>query len=452
MPLNLRRQLSGNVRLALFSGFGGLIALLAFLGVYATSALNRVRYAESENTRQYILRHDRLETVRGAAYTASARLRNYLIDPDPASLPMHAQQARDLWARANNALAQYRESATPARQPLAGRLQADLEAYWRVAQKAFAMSESGRRESGYDLLDRQLGPLRVNFLATIDQIRTQDQLDMRERVRESGELLDGLHHSLLVAIVVCLLLGLGLAVLTWRYLMRLEAEARARYAESVEAAAQLESLSRRLIEVQEEERRSLSRELHDEVAQSVGALLMDLGQARKSTSPPDIDERLRSAVSLAERTLRAVRDMSLLLRPSMLDDLGLIPALNWEAREIQRRHAIQTRVDTGGLEDLDLSDEVRTTAYRLVQEALRNIARHSEATEAEIAIMRRTPHNGLRIVVRDNGKGFDPGSTKGLGLLGMQERIGRLGGNLQITSAPGQGSVFTIDIPLAPAA
>ncbi|MBS1832156.1 MAG: MCP four helix bundle domain-containing protein [Acidobacteria bacterium] len=448
MNLNLRRQLSGNIRLALLFGFGGLIALLAFLGVYATSALARVRQTESETTRQYILRHDRLETVRGAAYTASARLRNYLIDPDPAALPRHAEQARDLWARANTALAQYRQAATAARQPLAAHLQSDFDAYWNVAQEAFAMSEAQRRESGYGLLDRQLGPLRVNFLATIDQIRTQDQLDMRERVRESGELLDGLHRSLLIAIAVSLLLGLGLAVLTWRYLMRLEAEARARYAESIEAAAQLESLSRRLIEVQEQERRSLSRELHDEVAQSVGALLMDLGQARKSEPAPDLDERLRSAVALGESTLRAVRDMSLLLRPSMLDDLGLIPALNWEAREIQRRHGIQTRVDTGGLDDIELSDDVRTTAYRLVQEALRNIARHSEATEAEIAILRRAG-NSLRIVVRDNGKGFDPAKTKGLGLLGMQERVGGLNGNLQITSAPGQGSVLTIDIPFA---
>jgi signal transduction histidine kinase len=225
----------------------------------------------------------------------------------------------------------------------------------------------------------------------------------------------------------------------------LEQSAKIQYEASIQSAIELEKLSQRLLDVQEEERRRLARELHDEVGQSLGALLMDLGQARGALSNnAEVEERLRSAHSLAEGALRAVRNLSLLLRPSMLDDLGLVPALHWQARETSRRTGMDVHV-TAVDEELVLPDDHRTTIYRVVQEALQNAGRHSQAREVEIVVQRHG--DLLRIIIRDNGVGFDPSITRGLGLLGMQERISLLGGLLQIESAPGHGTILRMEIP-----
>jgi signal transduction histidine kinase len=231
--------------------------------------------------------------------------------------------------------------------------------------------------------------------------------------------------------------------------LKLESEAATRYKQSVEATAQLEQLSHRLLAVQEEERKSLARELHDEVGQALGALLMDLGQAKNSLDggSAEVLARLKAASDLGERALQSIRDISLLLRPSMLDDLGLIPALHWQAREVNRRTGMLVTVRSDE-DDLQLEEELRTTVYRVVQEALQNASRHSGAQATEVAIISRGNH--LQIMVRDNGSGFDPAHTRGLGLLGMQERVSRFGGKLRIASAPGTGTTLTIDLPIEP--
>ncbi|MDE3196639.1 MAG: histidine kinase, partial [Acidobacteriota bacterium] len=141
----------------------------------------------------------------------------------------------------------------------------------------------------------------------------------------------------------------------------------------------------------------------------------------------------------------SIRDISLLLRPSMLDDLGLIPALEWQARETSRRTGIDVRVSA---EDADesLPDPVRTAVYRLVQEALQNVARHSKATHARIAVARTAA--GLNLTVEDDGAGFDPSRTRGLGLLGMEERVRQLGGRLEVQSAVGKGTTVRASLPV----
>jgi signal transduction histidine kinase len=137
--------------------------------------------------------------------------------------------------------------------------------------------------------------------------------------------------------------------------------------------------------------------------------------------------------------------MTLLLRPSMLDDLGLVPALYWQARETSRRTGMDVRV-TAEEEELDLPDPLRTTIYRVVQEALQNAARHSRAGSVEIVI--QPGDGGLRILIRDDGQGFDPKRTKGIGLLGMQERVSQLGGEMVVESAPGHGTLLKVQLPL----
>jgi signal transduction histidine kinase len=138
--------------------------------------------------------------------------------------------------------------------------------------------------------------------------------------------------------------------------------------------------------------------------------------------------------------------MALLLRPSMLDDLGLVPALQWQAREISKRCGIAVTVDAESVAD-DLPEEVKTCIYRVVQEALHNCARHAFARSVRIQVVQES--RSIRLTVLDDGQGFDSAHTRGLGLLGMEERVTHLGGHFQVQSERGHGARLRIEIPLA---
>lgn len=212
---------------------------------------------------------------------------------------------------------------------------------------------------------------------------------------------------------------------------------------------QLQDLSRRLVALQEAERRHLARELHDEIGQMLTGLnlLLETGSA---FSHPALVARLREAQSVVTDLTARVRTLSLDLRPSMLDDLGLLPALLWHFE----RYTAQTRVLVAfkhrGL-DRSLDPLLAIAVYRVVQEALTNVARHAQVSEAVVAVW----ISGLQVVVsiEDQGRGFDLDAAlaarRSSGLAGMQERVALLGGRMLIDSAPGQGTRVLAELPLS---
>jgi signal transduction histidine kinase len=266
--------------------------------------------------------------------------------------------------------------------------------------------------------------------------------DLNEQQLNAGNerdaaLLSSFQKQLGLTLLITVLLGIGMAAISTRKILKLEARAHNQYQEVSDARRQLENLSARLVEAQETERRSLARELHDEVGQSLSAVLVEL----RNLSPSQHVETIRG---LVENTVRTVRNMSLLLRPSMLDDLGLIPALRWQAREVSRQTCMDVTVSTDLVSD-DLPDDYKTCIYRVVQEALHNCSRHSHATAVRIQVLQE-PHQ-LTLSIRDNGKGFDVKQSKGLGLLGIEERVAHLGGTCTIHSEAGSGTVVAVDLP-----
>jgi signal transduction histidine kinase len=155
---------------------------------------------------------------------------------------------------------------------------------------------------------------------------------------------------------------------------------------------------------------------------------------------------VESIKGLVEGTIREVRNMALLLRPSMLDDLGLIPALKWQARESSKRTSMDVSVATE-LDSDDLPDEYKTCIYRVVQEALHNCERHSYAKTVRIRVQQEPGRLVLKI--QDDGQGFDIAQMKGLGLLGIQERVAQLGGRVNIHSKPGNGTILAVEWPFS---
>jgi signal transduction histidine kinase len=254
---------------------------------------------------------------------------------------------------------------------------------------------------------------------------------------------------LIVLLVLTLIGGTLLAGGSIYRILRLERVSAQRFDEVEQARGALRHLSARLVEVQESERRALSRELHDEVGQSLSALLLGLGNVA-AILPPDTGGEARVQLfdlrRLAERTVAVVRDMSLLLRPSMLDDLGLIPAVQWQAREVSRTNNIAVQVQAEALPD-DIPEEYKTCTYRIVQEALHNVIRHAKAKSVRIHL---GPHgDNLLLTIQDDGQGFIPEREKGVGLLGMEERVKHLHGSFHVGSTRGAGTVIRVELPLS---
>lgn len=213
---------------------------------------------------------------------------------------------------------------------------------------------------------------------------------------------------------------------------------------------QLRSLAARLLSVREEERTRISREVHDELGQALTAVKLDLAwlASRLPRTDNQMHERIVSTLHLADNTIRTVRRISTELRPGILD-LGLAAAVEWQVQEFQDRTGIrcQVRMATKQM----YSPDVSTTLFRILQEALTNIARHAAATRVEVVKERQWDR--LALTVRDNGRGFDPANpslSKSLGLLGMRERAAMMGGGVKISSTPGNGTTVTAWVPLLP--
>ncbi|MBT9493786.1 MAG: response regulator [Paucibacter sp.] len=219
-----------------------------------------------------------------------------------------------------------------------------------------------------------------------------------------------------------------------------------------DSAAQLRALSRRVLEVQETERRRLALELHDELGQSLTAIKINLqSQARFRASSPEALglENIR----IVDDALQQVRRLAMALRPSMLDDLGLAPALRWLAEQAAARSGFELQFQALVPAER-LSAEIATTFFRIAQEALTNVSRHAQATQLELVLQQSELE--LVMSINDNGCGFDPAASRGLavagaslGLLGMQERAMLIGASLQIESSPGRGCMVLLHCPLS---
>lgn len=232
-----------------------------------------------------------------------------------------------------------------------------------------------------------------------------------------------------------------------RTIMRLN-----RYRRLSEERQRFEALSRQLLAVQERERRSLAVELHDEIGQVLTAVKLRLLQLGQEGSLKRAEPVLTESLQSVDEALQQIRQMSLNLRPSLLDDLGLEPALRWLLDRYNREGGAAARL-IARLGAARLPATVEVVCFRLVQEALTNVRRHAKARRVLVFLKRRA--NGLALTVRDDGAGFDvrtalaaASSGESLGLLGMQERVRFAGGLFTITSTPGRGTRLRVWIPM----
>lgn len=433
----------------LVAGFGGLLLIMAAAEAGALWFLNSLRHNDTTLQARFLARNRTLERIRSDIYLSGTVVRDALLAPEQAFAQAQLAALDGLRRDSQIALASYAEALEPEEAAPFLDLRSQIQAYWKVLDRTWAWTGQDRGKYRDAFFYEELVPRRTSMLQIADRIEALNEEALRRGDAKLGDLFGRLQLGLLAMIGVTLVGGATLAACTIFHILRLEGEVQKRLAESVEARASLQELSARLVRAQEDERRALSRELHDEVGQAFSAVLMEAENLLDLDPAPEVRCHLDSIRGVAEKGMNEIRNMALLLRPSMLDDFGLLPALEWQAREIGKRTGLRVQVanELGAEMSGELPEEHKTCVYRVVQEALNNCAQHAQASAVQVRVIQQDGQ--ILVTVQDDGSGFDPDRVRGLGLLGMEERARHLGGTFHIDSRPGRGALLRVTLPLA---
>jgi signal transduction histidine kinase len=397
---------------------------------------------------------DLLRDVESGIYLSGLLVRDFLLDYSPAAAPEYRRQLLDLRAAMDSSLTALDSMGNlKQRAPLAG-LRRETDGYWESLDPVFEWTLAQKAIYSTAFLRTQVLPRRLAMLEMAKTIEVLAAADVKERQDRLAENLASFRAKGLWRLALVVLLAAAVAAASLIRISRLEKRAEQQRLSTEQAEKELRRLSQKLVHAQEEESRRLSRELHDEVGQMLTALRVELGNLETLRSGPDeeFDTHLSDAKILASSTLNSVRNLAAGLRPSVLDDFGLGPALQWQAREFSRRTGVPVEV-VFEESPMKLPDAHSTCVYRVVQEALTNCARHAAASEIRIAL--HVEPNRLDLTIQDDGKGmpslpsngYQPASS-GLGLISMEERVGELAGTLEIHSQPGKGTLIKVSIPV----
>jgi signal transduction histidine kinase len=450
---SLNRRLDSSyrqTRIFLFAGFGGLLLLMSILGLSAVSSIYRIELQEENIRKEYLVRDRALENLRSNTYLSGTFIRDFLLAGDERRAALSKAQFLGKEREIRTELESYRKLVTlQTRQPFL-QFRDELLSWFSALHPVLEWDAAQRRLKGYALMQDQVLPRRTMVLESADRVQRVAERDLERSSEAAGTMVSDLRFRLMVLIALTVLTGVVLAaVVLWR-LLRLENESSLRFQEVLKTREELKRLSAELLSAQETERRRISRELHDEVGQVLSAIAFGLGSARsalKDDNREEVFRQLQVLLEMIERNIGVVRNIALLLRPTMLDDLGLVPALKWLAREVSRSSSADVDFVPEAFLD-ELPEEHRTCIFRVVQEAVRNAARHSGARLIRIYL--RQEASAIHASVQDDGDGFDPAQEKGLGMIGMQERVVHLGGRLRVDSEPGRGTIVSFELPAPP--
>jgi len=432
-------------------GFGGVLALLGISAIEAFRIQQGAASQTAQISQRFAQQVEIQTTIRRTLYLGSIQSRDYMLSNRPDRLATLLRQLGELKGAAAAALDQLQLVTG------AGGSQSELREtvrdFWATIEATPLRTGGMQGSQLYDYVQVEIVPRRNAagaFLRELEEVN-------HAALRQSQEALDrSRRHALwrlLGMMGLCLVLGAVVARLSLRHAARLERESARRFEEVAQAKQDLEQLSARLLEIQEDERRRISRELHDEIGQTLTALRIEISRAQAAwkAGSPAVPDRLEEARSLAERTVQTVRDISLLLRPALLDDLGLAAALQYQAEDFGRRSGIPCLFTEEGLGD-SLPDTHKTCVYRVVQEALNNCEKHSGATRVRLAV--RQKGGELAVEVEDNGRGLRAApqgrssGEAGLGIVGMRERASMLDGVLEYEAVSGGGTRLRLLLPL----
>ena len=430
----------------------GLVSLLALIAGSMLTASRRAQeiYTQLDqlNTRRQEV-DTKLRRLRSDVNLSGIFVRDYLLDVARERDPEYRRQLAAFRAT-NLATVDELQNLAELHGDQMLSLQTKLDDYWQTFDPLFDWTPAEKILQSASFLRREVVPRREAVLAIAQEIEELNNANLAEQRAEVTRRQAVFRADLLRLLWRSLLLGLVVALTVVFRLRVLERRSEQQKTIAQDAERQMRQLSQRLVATQEDERKNLSRELHDHVAQVLTALRMELGRIERSKPPADV--RLGAAVAecrrLVDQMVHTVRDLALGLRPSMLDDFGLQPALEWHVRDLTRRYGVDVELTAHG--DFDaLPERYRTCVYRAIQEALTNCIRHAEARTVKVNVT--GCEDRLDVSVTDDGIGLEPTRRRdGLGLRGIEERVKNLHGTMAIHGATGEGTTLTIRLPLPP--
>jgi histidine kinase len=349
---------------------GGFAALLVLMGVICIDSLHTLGAFETDNTQireDFLYRERTLEQVRAGLYETGNIVRDYiLIESDPHAREMLRTEFQTIHNETTEALKACIQSLPAGKREPFQHLAVELDNYWSTIGPTFELGAKEKKEPGNSVLHGDVLSRHAEILAITKEVSAVNGDDLKEAERRIAEVAAQFRRRLLTVAIIAFGLGLILAAITIIYAGQLEKSIKEKYHESLQAQRELKELSKRLVDTEERERRAISRELHDEVGQSLSALLMDVENLTEM-SPEENAYRqgLQKIKTLAENSVNEVRNMALLLRPSMLDDLGLVAALEWQAREVSKRTGMLVDTVEENVSD-NLPEDHKTCVYRIV--------------------------------------------------------------------------------------
>ena len=429
-------------------GLVGVLGLTAVFGVITARRSSSTYVRLDELYRHYRDVEVRLHQLRSDVHLSGIFIRDYLLDTTASrDAEYRAQLVR--YRQSNLGVLEHLRGLIPDRGDVRERvetLQAGLEEYWRVLGPVFEWTPAEKATLGTGFLKREVVPRREAVLSLARDIEELNSASLALANQEAtgryaahlGDMQTLLWQTLGLGMVVALV-----SVNRFRVLER-RADDQRTLAEAAEARMRV--LSNEIVATQEEERKKLSRELHDHIGQMLTGLRMELGRIeRLGVGSVPVLPAIEDSRKLVDEVMRTVRDLAMGLRPSMLDDFGLQPALEWLVRDFSRRSGLQVSVTvSGGLDGLP--DPHRTCVFRAVQEALTNCARHSGASRVTVEVS--SGPQDLTVTVRDDGVGIPPDRRgEGLGLRGLEERAKELNGTVTIDTGFGEGTAVRLWLP-----
>ena len=435
----------------LIAGFGILLVLIGLLGVNAVRRAEKINREVVAANLSYQHAEQILNAVQADLYLSEIFTRDYLLDPSNLGAAAHRKRLKEIRSTTDLRLEGLSSLIHPSEIRILHKLRADLDLFWDVLDPIFEWTPSQKIAFSSVFLKQQVLPRRDAVLAMANEISDFNQVNFQREQENISRSRQDFRHYLIQLIVVVLFLGGVVAATSILRLTRLERRAEEQRLKNEMAEEELRRLSHQLVRVQEEERKSISRELHDEVGQTLTAIRMELSNLEEfhTMNGTQVHRHLEEARRLAGEALQVVRNLAMGLRPSILDDLGLGPALEWQAKEFSRRSGVPVTAEIDGTLD-GLPETHLTHVYRIVQEALTNCARHAKAQNIRITL--HGDRDRLALTIQDDGIGFihRDRSKKGLGLTSIEERVRELGGKMEIISQPHRGTLLRIRIPGQP--
>ena len=441
----------GTIRGALFAGFVLIFVLWVVSGVDLVRRVVDAEARVSAVNARVTAAGDLLSTIRTQVLLGSIYLRDALLDtPDNAA--SYRKQLEDTRTAVDRALEAYQPVADSAEEREAvDRLRAELADFWSARLAAVDWDLARRAAEVRTILREGIVPTREVVMRISDRVQKLHRSSVEQQRMELSEIYRVIRQRIWVTTGLALVLSVSIALLVTLYAGHLEGRIQRQRIQEVQATRDLQRLSTKLVTAQEEERRTIARELHDEVGQALTAIKLELAVAESALGGAGEGvPALKEVRAISDRALQSVRDLSQLLHPALLDDVGLPAALELHLRSFSARTGLPAELLQDRTEER-LAPEIEVCLYRIAQEALTNVARHANASSCRVYLQRLS--NTIVMTVEDDGQGFvarpaapDAG-RQGLGLLGIQERVCGVRGSYRLDSAPGKGTRLTVEVP-----